>query len=112
MGVGLVLVGIGIAIAYGAGFIAREVAAGIVTPKGERKFGEYQSSGGVEGLRADGFVSMKYDFRPNAWELVNKHGVKARHGGGDGAEVLKTLFWIGLFVVAVALKVCARSGSY
>ena len=112
MGVGLVLVGIGIAIAYGAGFIAREVAAGIVTPKGERKFGEYQNSGGVEGLRADGFVSMKYDFRPNAWELVNKHGVKARHGGGDGAEVLKTLFWIGLFVVAVALKVCARSGSY
>jgi hypothetical protein len=53
---------------------------------------------------------MKYDFRPNAWELVNKHGVKARHGGGggDGAEVLKTLFYIGLFVAAVALKVCAR----
>ncbi len=113
MGVGLVLVAIGVAIAYGAGFIAREVAAGIVTPKGERKFGDYQGSAAVEGLRADGFSSMKYDFRLNAWELVNKHGVKARHGGfGEGGEVLKTLFWIGIFVVAVGLKVCARSGSY
>jgi len=112
MGVGVVLVAIGVAIAWGAGFIAREVAAGFVTPKGERKFGEYQSSNAVEGLRNDGFISMKYDFRTNAWELVNKHGVQARHGGGDGAEVLKTLFWIGIFVAAVALKVCARSGSY
>ncbi len=110
--VGLVLVCIGVAIAYGAGFIAREVAAGFVTGKGERKFGDYQSSAAVEGLRADGFISMKYDFRTSAWELVNKHGVKARHGGGDGAEVLKTLFWIGIVVVAIALKVCARSGSY
>ena len=112
MGVGLVLVCIGVAIAYGAGFIAREVAAGFVTPKSERKFGDYNGSSAVEGLRSDGFVSMKYDFRTNAWELVNKHGVKARHGGGDGGEVLKTLFWIGIFVVAVGLKVCARSGSY
>ena len=108
-GVGVVLVILGVAGAYGAGFIAREIAASRVTPKGERKFGEYHNSTAVEGLRADGFVSMKYDFRPNAWELVNKHGVKASHGGGDGAEVLKTLFYIGLFVAAIALKVCARS---
>jgi hypothetical protein len=66
----------------------------------------------VLGLRADGFSSMKYDFRTNAWELVNKHGVKARHSGGDGAEVLKTLFWVGVFIAAIALKVCARSGHY
>ena len=78
-----------------------------MTAKGERKFGEYSNSQAVEGLRADGFASMKYDFRANAWELVNKHGVKARHGGGDGAEVLKTLGWIGVIVVFVALKFCA-----
>lgn len=109
MGVGFVLVCFGVLAAYGAGFIAREIAAAKVTPKGERKFGEYHNSTAVEGLRADGFVSMKYDFRSNAWELVNKHGVKARHGGGgDGAEVLKTLFYIGLFIAAIALKVCAR----
>ena len=107
--VGFVLVGLGILAAWGAGFVAREVAAGYVTPKGDRKFGDYHGSAGVEGLRGDGFSSMKYDFRANAWELVNKHGVKARHGGGDGMEVLKTLFWIGIFVAAVALKVCARS---
>lgn len=111
-GVGFVLVCIGVALAWGGGFIAREVAAGIVTNKGDRKFGDYHGSTGVEGLRADGFVGMKYDFRPNAWELVNKHGVKARHGGGDGAEVLKTLFYVGLVIAAIALKVCARSGSY
>ena len=109
MGVGFVLVCVGVLAAWGGGFIAREVAASRITPNGERKFGEYSNSTAVEGLRADGFVSMKYDFRPNAWELVNKHGVKARHGGGDGGEVLKTLFYIGLFIAAVALKVCARS---
>jgi hypothetical protein len=108
-GVGIVLVLLGVAGAYGAGFIVREIAGGRVTPKGERRVGDYNTSTGVEGLRADGFVSMKYDSRPNAWELVNKHGVKASHGGGDGGEVLKTLFYVGLFVAAIALKVCARS---
>lgn len=109
-GVGVVLVCIGIAAAWGLGFLAREVAAGIVTTKGDRKFGDYNGSTAVEGLRADGFVSMKYDFRPDAWERVNKHGVKASHGGGDGMEVLKTLGWIGLVVVLIALKVGARGG--
>ncbi|MBA3459108.1 MAG: hypothetical protein H0T46_04040 [Deltaproteobacteria bacterium] len=108
-GVGIVLVVLGVAAAYGAGFIAREIASSRVTPKGERKFGDYHGSTAVEGLRADGFVSMKYDYRPNAWELINKNGVKASHGGGDGAEVLKTLFYVGLFVAAIALKVCARN---
>jgi len=109
-GAGFVIVALGVLAAYGLGFAARDIAAGIITPKGERRVGDYRTSTAVEGLRADGFVSMKYDYRPNAWELVNKHGVKARHGGGggDGAEVLKTLFYIGLFVAAVALKVCAR----
>lgn len=109
MGAGAVLVGLAILGAWGAGFIARHVVAGVITPAGERKYGDYSGSAAVDGLRSDGFVSMKYDFRANAWELVNKHGVKARHGGGDGAEVLKTLFWVGLFVAAIALKVCART---
>ncbi len=109
-GVGVVLVCIGIAAAWGLGFLAREIAANIVTTKGDRKFGDYNSSTAVEGLRADGFVSMKYDFRPNAWELVNKHGVKARHGGGDSGEVLKTLGWIALVILVIALKVGARGG--
>ncbi|MFN0251971.1 MAG: hypothetical protein ACKV2T_34160 [Kofleriaceae bacterium] len=108
-GVGVVLVCIGIAAAWGLGFIAREIAANAVTAKGERKFGEYASSSAVEGLRADGFVSMKYDFRPDAWERVNKHGVKAA-GGGEGIEVLKTLGWIGLVIVLIALKVGAAGG--
>lgn len=108
MGAGVALVGVGVLVAYGLGFAAREVAAGIVTPKGERRVGDYTSSSAVEGLRADGFVSMKYDYRPNAWELVNKHGVKASHGGGDGGEVLKTLFYVGLFIALIGLKVCAR----
>jgi hypothetical protein len=105
-----VLVVIGIAAAWGLGFLAREIASNIVVNKGDRKFGDYNSSQAVEGLRADGFVSMKYDFRPNAWELVNKHGVQARHGGGDGAEVFKTLGWIAVVVVAIALKVGAAGG--
>lgn len=108
--VGVVLVILGILGAWGLGFVAREVVANIVTAKGERKFGDYMSSPAVEGLRADGFVSMKYDFRANAWELVNKHGVKARHGGGGGADALKTLAYIGLVVAAIALKVCAIGG--
>ena len=111
-GVGFVLVCLGVLVAWGGGFMVREIVSGRVTPKGERRVGDYQTSSAVEGLRADGFVSMKYDFRSNAWELVNKHGVKARHGGGDGAEVLKTLFYIGLFIAAVALKVCAHTGRY
>lgn len=109
--VGVVLVCLGIAAAWGLGFLGRSIAANIVTAKGERKFDDYMSSSAVEGLRADGFVSMKYDFRANAWELVNKHGVKARHGGGDGAEALKTLFYIGLVIAAIALKVCAAGGG-
>lgn len=109
-GVGVVLVCIGIAAAWGLGFLAREIAANIVTAKGERKFGEFQSSPAVEGLRADGFVSMKYDFRPNAWELVNKHGVQSRHGGGDGIEVLKTIGWVALVILLIALKVGAADG--
>jgi hypothetical protein len=108
-GVGVVLVCIGIAAAWGLGFLAREIAANIVTAKEERKFGDYSSSAAVEGLRADGFVSMKYDFRADAWERVNKHGVKAA-GGGEGLEVLKTLGWIGLVVVLIALKVGAAGG--
>ncbi len=108
-GAGFALIVFGVLCAWGGGFIAREIASSKVTPKGERRYGDYNGSTAVEGLRADGFVSMKYDFRPNAWELVNKHGVKARHGGGgDGAEVLKTLFYIGLFIAAIGLKVCAR----
>lgn len=109
--VGVVLVCIGIAAAWGLGFLAREIAANVVTNKGDRKFGDYNSSTAVEGLRSDGFVSMKYDFRPDAWERVNKHGVKASHGGGGGAEALKTLFYIGLVIAAIALKVCAAGGS-
>ena len=108
-GAGFALICLGVLLAWGAGFIGREIAAGRITPKGERKFGEYHNSSAVEGLRSDGFVSMKYDFRPNAWELVNKHGVKARHGGGDGMEVLKTLGYVGLFIALIGLKVCAVS---
>lgn len=106
-GAGFVLVVVGLLAAWGASFIAREIAASYVTPKGERKFGEYHNSTAVEGLRADGFSSMKYDFRPDAWELVNKHGVKNRHGGGDAGAVLKTLLYIGLFIAFVGLRVCA-----
>lgn len=56
---------------------------------------------------------MKYDYKPDAWELVNKHGVKARHGGvGDGGEALKWVLQIGLVVLVIALKVCASSSRY
>ncbi len=98
----------GVLAAYGLGFAARDIAAGIITPRAAPG-GRLPDLHRRRACAPDGFVSMKYDYRPNAWELVNKHGVK-RHGGGggDGAEVLKQLIYIGLFVAAVALKVCAR----
>lgn len=112
-GAGAFLVVVGLAVAYGLGFVARAIGASMITPKGERSYNDYQSTTAYQGLREDGFGSMKYDYKPDAWELVNKHGVKARHGGvGDGGEALKWVLQIGLVVLVIALKVCASSSRY
>lgn len=110
VGAAAFLVAVCVAAAYGAGFIGREIAARFVTPKGERLFNNYRESAAYAGLRADGFSSMKYDFRADAWELVNKQGVKARHQGGDGAAALKWMIQIGVVILLIALRVCLASG--
>jgi hypothetical protein len=107
-GVGVVLLAIGILIAVGLGFVAREIAAGVVTPKGERRIGNYEGSKAVELLRGDGFYTFRYDSRPDAWELVTKQGAKHRHGGGNVGSALRTLLWIGLVIGYVALRACAH----
>jgi hypothetical protein len=105
-GAGLVLFAIAISAAFGLGYIGRSIVGSLVAGKDDRKFGDYYGSRAFEGLREDGFVSMKYDFRPNAWELVNTQGVKARHGGGDGTEALKALGYVGLVILVVGLRFC------
>ncbi|MCX5743933.1 MAG: hypothetical protein NT062_15695 [Proteobacteria bacterium] len=112
-GAGIALVLMAIAGAYGLGFVARAIGASVITPKGERKFDDYRTTTAHQGLRDDGFFTMKYDYRPDAWELVNKHGVKARHGGmGDSGEALKWVIQIGLVILVIALKVCSSSHRY
>jgi hypothetical protein len=74
IGPGVALVGTGILVAYLLSMIARQIAAVRVTPKGERKFGEYESSYAVERMRNDGFYDFTYDYRPNAWERANTKG--------------------------------------
>ncbi|MEO8699996.1 MAG: hypothetical protein ABI867_08125 [Kofleriaceae bacterium] len=106
MGAGLVLFAVGIAAAFGLGYAGRSIVASLIVPKGERTFGDYYGSRAFEGLREDGFMSMKYDFRPNAWELVNTQGVKARHSGGDGTEALKAMGYVGLVILVVGLRFC------
>jgi len=105
-GPGAALTGFGIALMFGLGYAAREIAAAYVTPKGERRFGDYQGSTAVEGLRKDGFHSMKYDFRADAWNLVNKQGVKHRHAGGDAGVALKWILQIGAVILFISLRVC------
>jgi hypothetical protein len=108
-GGGFVLVCMGIAAAFGAGFIVRAIAATRVTPAGERRMGEYMGSSAVEGLRGDGFFTFRYDSRPDAWTLVNKQGAKHRHAGGNVGVALKTLLYAALVIGFIALRVCAGS---
>ena len=89
---------------YGAGWT--RLMPSRITPKGERRFYDYETSKAIEVMREDGFYSFKYDFRPDAWERINKHGVK--HGGGDAGSVLKTLFYVGLVAAYSALRACAH----
>lgn len=105
---GGMLLAIGVIIAVGLGFLGRAVAAGVVTPRGERRIGNYLGSKAIEILRRDGFYTFRYDSRPDAWELVTKHGAKHRHGGGDAGASLRTLLWIGLVVVGIAARACAH----
>lgn len=105
---GGMLLAIGVIIAVGLGFLGRTVAAGVVTPRGERRIGNYLGSKAIEILRRDGFYTFRYDSRPDAWELVTKHGAKHRHGGGDAGASLRTLLWIGLVVVGIAARACAH----
>ena len=108
MGGGLALLAFALGVALLLGYLGREIVASLVTDKGDKKFGDYHGSRAYEGLTQDGFSSMKYDFRPNAWELVNAEGVKARHGGGSDADVLKTLAYIGVIALVVGLRVCSH----
>ncbi len=105
-GTGAALTGFGIAAMFLMGYGVREIAAAYVTPKGERRFGDYQGSTALEGLRKDGFHSMKYDFRSDAWNLVNKQGVKHRHAGGDAGVALKWILQIGAVILFISLRVC------
>lgn len=111
-GTGAFMVIVGVVVAWGLGFVGREIAASFVTPKGERRFNNYRESTAFAGLRGDGFSSMKYDFRPDAWELVNKQGVKARHSGGDAGTALKWVIQIGLVIFLIAIRVCLASGHH
>jgi hypothetical protein len=108
MGGGLALLAFGVGVAFLLGYLGREVVSSLVTDKGDKKFGDYFHSRAYQGLTEDGFSSMKYDFRPNAWELVNAEGVKARHGGGSDVDALKTLAYIGVVVLVVGLRVCSH----
>ncbi len=105
------MVAVLVAVCWGLGFVGREIAASFVTPKGERRFNNYRESNAFAGLRGDGFSSMKYDFRPDAWELVNKQGVKARHGT-DSGDALKWIVQIGVVILLIALRVCLAGGGH
>jgi hypothetical protein len=106
-GAGLVLMAVGVGAAFLLGYLGRGIVARLITDRGDKRFDDYHGCRGEQGLRDDGFFSMKYDFRANAWELVNQQGVKARHSGGGGMEALKTIGYIGLFFALVGLRVCA-----
>jgi hypothetical protein len=93
--------------AWLVGVVVRRFISWRVLGPGEVSFAQYQDSMGYQQMLQDGFHGgMKYDYRRNAWELVNTEGVAARHGGGGGTEALTTLFWIALFIAAVSLRVC------
>jgi hypothetical protein len=107
-GMGIVWLGMGVGSAWLVGVIVRRVVSALIIPKDETSFASYQSSRGYSMMVQDGFHSMKYDYRRNAWELVNTEGVAARHGGGTGdvGSVLLNVFWVALFLLAMAFKVC------
>ncbi|HEY4238303.1 MAG TPA: hypothetical protein VGM88_00730 [Kofleriaceae bacterium] len=105
-GTSFVLIALGAGAAFGLGYVGREIAAGLVTPKGERRFSQYTGSAAYQGLRQDGFTSMNYDFRPNAWRLVNEQGIKRRHEGGASGQALRVILQVGVVVALIALRVC------
>jgi hypothetical protein len=105
---GGMLLAIGVIIAVGLGFLARPIAALVVTPRGERRIGDYLGSKAIKIMHRDGFYSFRYDSRPNAWELVTKHGAKHRHGGGNVGAELRALFWVGLIIIGIAARACAH----
>lgn len=102
-GAGAVLVLVALGASIGLMYFGRDIAAGIVTPRGNRRYSDYTTSHALDVLRKDGFYNFRYDFRPNAWQLINKHGVKHRGGAGASAG---SLIYIGLLVLFLSLKVC------
>jgi hypothetical protein len=107
MGTGIVLALVCFAGAYGLGFLGRTITSSVITPKGELAFSNYEGTAAVQALRSEGYSWMKYDFRPNAWQLVSVEGVQARHGT-DGLEAMKTIGWILVVIVVIGLRVCAH----
>lgn len=109
-GAAFVLFVLGLGFAFALGYAGRSIVAAKVVEKGARSYSDYFGSVAHEGLTADGFSSMKYDFRPNAWELVNTQGVKARHGGGgfnsEGAG--KAIVYVALGILLIAIRMCGR----
>jgi hypothetical protein len=106
LGPGIALAGVGIVVAFVMAMIVREVASVRLTPKGERKFGDYLVSYAVERMRSDGFYEFKYDSRPNAWERVNVHGAKHPASGGLDSISPRSWVYIGAAILFIALRFC------
>jgi hypothetical protein len=101
------LLALGVLGAWLSSVITRHIVSAAITPKGETGFSEWQSSKGYQLMLQDGFRGgMKYDYRRNAWEMVNAQGVAARHGSASPGSVLMNLFWVALFILAIGFKFC------
>jgi len=106
LGAGVMLAGVGFVFAYILSLIGPQIAASRLTPKGERPFGDYLSSYAVERMRGDGFHDFQYDSRPNAWELANAKNAQERHSSGGSDISPRSLLYIGLVILGIALRFC------
>jgi len=94
---------LGAIVAATSWYVARRVAARVVIGAGGRDYRDYETCNAYTSLRGDGYYEIRYDGRPNAWELVNKEGVKRRT---DSNEALKAFGYIAVFALIAALRIC------